>query len=171
MPGLIDVQRSPELQATIIACKRVDADLRKAIFAASREAINPLWLPGLNRRATTKGQQMVIVKGARAAIRVDGFSLFAATSKKKLRGGLQPSTQWQAFEFGANTRVKKDVQTKSRLGKAYTVSKRINVQFPDRVKNGKVAFDTASEVGTKAVAAWVVAVVTTIVQATEGEAS
>jgi hypothetical protein len=165
---VIDVRRSPELQAAILACKRVDGDLRKAIYAASRQSVNALWVPALGRRARTLRAQRVIVKGARAAIRTDGFTLHAATSRRALSGGLVPATEWQGDEFGARTR-KATFTQRSRLGKSYRVSKTVNRQFPGRTKDGRIAFDAASEVGTKTVAAWVQAVVTTIVNATGGE--
>jgi hypothetical protein len=167
---VIDVRRSPELQAAILACKRVDAPLRKAIYAASRESVNALWKPALERRARSNRAQRVIVKGARAAIRTDGFSLMAATSRKALSGGLVPADEWQGDEFGARTR-KAEFTQRSRLGKTYRVSKTVNRQFPGRTREGRIAFDAASEVGTKTIAAWVTAVVTTIVNATGGERS
>lgn len=169
---MIDVRRSPELRAAIYACKRVDSDMRKAIYQATRESVNPLWTPALARRARTRLQQVVIVKGARVAVRTDGFSLMAATSRRPLRNGLIPADRpnWPAAEFGARNR-RAEVQTHSRLGKPYTVSKVLNRQFPGRTKDGQVAFDAASEVGTKTVRAWVLAVVQTIVNATGGKAS
>lgn len=171
---MIDVRRVPELQAAIIACRRVDTDLRKAIFAASRKSVNALWQPGLGRRARSVAATRVIVQGARAAIRVDGFSLLAATSKRALRNGLVPTHEWAGYEFGAHNH-KKTFEQKSRLGRSYSVTKTINKQFPARQPGarpaGLIAFDTASEVGTKTVAAWVQAVVTTIVNATGGERS
>lgn len=165
---MIDVRRSPELQAAILACRRVDADLRKAIFAASRKSVNALWQPGLGRRAHTAMAQRVIVKGARAAIRVDGFTLTAATSKRALSGGLVPTYDWPGLEFGARSR-KATFTQKSPLGRSYSVTKTVNRQFKGRTKDGQIAYDTASEVGTKTVAAWVEAVVTTIVNATGGK--
>lgn len=167
---MIDVARVPELQAAILACRRVDADLRKAIFAATRQSVNALWQPGLGRRARTTIEQRVIVKGARSAVRVDGFTLLAATSKRSLSGGLVPATEWQGAEFGARTR-KATFDQKSRLGRSYRVTKTVNRQFPGRQPHGRIAFETASEVGTKTVVAWVQAVVTTIVNATGGESS
>jgi len=167
---MIDARRSPELQAAILACKRVDADLRKAIYAATRQSVNALWLPALGRRAQSRGAQQVIVKGARAKVNTEGFSLMAATSRRNLSGGLTPTSQWQGFEFGA-TDKRKTFEQRSRLGRPYRVTKTVNRQFANRDKNGRIAYDAASEVGTKTVVAWVQAVVTTIVHATGGERS
>ena len=167
---MIDARRSPELQAAILACKRVDADLRKAIYAATRQSVNALWLPALGRRASSHMAQRVIVKGARAKVNTEGFSLMAATSRRNLSGGLTPAFQWQGVEFGANEK-RKTYEQRSRLGRTYQVSKTVNRQFPARQPAGRVAFDAASEVGTKTVVAWVQAVVTTIVTATGGERS
>lgn len=167
---MIDVQHSDELKAVILAMRRVDAPLRKAIYAASREKVNALWVPELSRRARTAAARLVIVKGARAAIRQDGFSLMAATSKRKLKGGLVPADEWAGFEFGARTR-KATFQARSPKGRSFERTTTVNRQFKGRQRQGQIAFDAASEVGTKTVAAWVVAVVTTIVHASKGEAS
>lgn len=166
---MIDVQHSDELRAVILAMKRVDAPLRKAIYAASREKVNALWLPALQRRAGTKMERLVIVKGARAAIRSDGFSLTAASSKRKLRNGLVPYVDYGGFEFGGNLH-KKTFEAHSPKGRAFERTTTTNRQFKPWTKDGRIAFDAISEVGTKTVAAWVIAVVTTIVQASEGEA-
>lgn len=165
---LIDVRRSPELQAAILAMRRVGPDLRKAVFAASRREVNALWLPALQRRAGRSMDRAIIVKGARAAVRVDGFQLMAATSRRPLRGGLVPTEQWAGAEFGARTRRATFEQTSPR-GKRYSVTKMVNRQFRGRQRDGQIAYDAASEVGTKTVAAWVTAIVQTLVNESQGE--
>lgn len=167
---LIDVRRSPELQAAILAMRRIDAPLRKAVFAASRREVNALWLPALQRRARNAMDQAVVVKGARAAVRVDGFQLTAATSRRKLSGGLVPAEDWAGVEFGARTTRRTFEQT-SPKGTRYSVTKTVNRQFRGRQRDGQIAYDAASEVGTKTVAAWVLAIVETLVDASQGEAT
>lgn len=155
---MLDVRRSPELQAAILAMKSADRDLRRDIYAEARARLGGEWVPALRQRATTRMQEAILIKGARTRVGTDGFRMVAASSRRKLRGGLIPSEQWAGAEFGARAR-RVTVQTHSRKGKAYTVTKTINRQFPSRVKDGRVVFDAASALGTRLVALWVRAIV------------
>lgn len=151
---MLDVRQSRELQAAILAMKAADRDLRLSIYKATRQELTPLWVPALNRRAATRMQQAVIVKGARIRVSTDGFSLMAATSRRALPGGLVPADEWAGSEFGARSR-RAQIATHSRNGTPYTVEKMINRQYLARVNAGRVAFDAASELGTTAVRVWV----------------
>lgn len=128
--------------------------MRLDIYRESRSQLSAEWVPALRRRAQTRQQQAVIVKGARIRTSPDGFSLLAATSNKALKGGLVPSREWAGNEFGARTR-RAEIRTRSRRGTPYTVRKMINRQFMARVNQGRVAFDAGSELITKAVRIWV----------------
>lgn len=166
---MLDVRQSRELQATILAMKAADRDLRLTIYKATRQEVSGLWVPALQRRASTRMQQRVLVKGARIRVSTDGFTLLAATSNRALPGGLVPSQEWAGSEFGARTR-RAQIATHSRAGTPYTVEKMINRQYMARVSQGRVAFDASSEVGTQAVRAWVRAVVDAYTEAAEGSA-
>ncbi|WP_130505079.1 hypothetical protein [Microterricola gilva] len=120
----------------------------------TRQEIGGRWKTAVESRASTNMERAIIVKGARARAGTDRFSLLAATSRKPLRGGLVPAFEWAGGEFGARSR-QAEVRTRSRKGKAYTAKKWINRQFKGRVKEGRIAYDAASEIGTWAVAQWV----------------
>ena len=154
---MLDVRQSPELQAALLAFKLASRELKTTLRTGSRQAINAEWVPALTSRAGTF-QTKVLVKGARAKVGNEGFSLTAATSSKALSGGLIPSQQWAGAEFGA-TPKKQTITTRSRKGKAYTMTRTINRQFAARTKQGRVVFDAASTVGTTAVRLWVRAIV------------
>lgn len=164
---MLDVRQSRELQAAILAMKAADRDLRLDIYKASRSELSSLWVPALQRRAATRMQEAVLVKGARIRVSTDGFSLLAATSRRALKGGLVPADEWAGSEFGARTR-RAQIATHSRSGTPYTVEKMINRQFMARVREGRVAFDAASELGTIAVRVWVRTIVDRYVAASEG---
>lgn len=166
---MLDVRASRELQAAVLAMKAAGRDLRLAIYKESRGQLMSEWVPALQRRATTRQQQAVIVKGARVRTSPDGFSLMAATSRRPLKGGLIPSDRWQGAELGARTR-RAEFTTHSRKGTPYTVRKIINRQFLARVKYGRVAFDASSELVTKAVRIWVRVIVDKYREAVEGRA-
>lgn len=155
---MLDVRQSPELQAALLAIKGAERSLRLDINREARSRVNPVWREALAARATRSLDQAIITKGARVTVGSDRITLNAATSGKELRGGLEPSSQWQAEEFGMHNRLA-EIRTHSPLGKAYTVRKVIGRQFPGRQKAGRVAFNAASVTGTKIVVIWLETVV------------
>lgn len=140
---MLDVRGSRELQATILALRQAQRGIRLDINKDARGRIRPLWQSELNARATASDR---------------GVTVHAATSRRPLSGGLVPSLQWAGAEFGARTK-RVEVAQRSRAGRSYRRPLTINRQFPGRQQQGMVAFDAASEVGTKLVAIWVHTVV------------
>lgn len=151
---MLDVQRSPELQAAILGMKQADRQVRLDINKEARRTIGPQWIQALQSRSQSRIDDVILVKGARVAVGARQVTLKAATSKKPLSGGLIPSVNWPAAEFGMRTR-RATIETKSPKGNKYQVTKSIGRQFPSRRKEGRVAFDASSAVGTKLVALWV----------------
>lgn len=151
---MLDVRRSPELQATILSLRRAQRDVRLDINKAARGKLSPLWKQELNARARSNLEREVIATGARAAASDRGVTLHAATRRRPLSGGLVPSLEWAGAEFGANTR-RIQVSQRSRGGTRYTRPLTINNQFDARSSDGQVAFAAASDTGTKLVALWV----------------
>lgn len=164
---MLDVRESPELQAAVIAMKRANKEVRLAIYRETRSVVGGLWTSELSSRAGDAFQQRVLVKGARVKVGTEGFSLMAATSTRALSGGLVPSQQYAGAEFGATPR-KAEIQTRSRKGTPYTVTKTIQRQFRSRTKQGRIAMASASKVGTRAVALWVKAIVDVYADAAGG---
>lgn len=161
---MLDVQKSPELQAAIFALKSVRADVRRDINKEARSKLGGLWVPALQRRAATSLEQRIILPGAKARAGGEGFSMVAASSSRKLRGGLVPAQDYAGAEFGATPKTA-TFQRRSRRGRVHQVTATVNRQFRGRSKNGRIAFDAASELGTKLVASWVVALVTILKKA------
>lgn len=150
---VLDVRRSRELQATVLALRSAERSIRLDLNKRSRSAINPLWRAAVNARATTTLERRVIASGVRATASDRGVSLLAATSGRPLSGGLVPSYQWFAAEMGMNiTRV-----TARRGSTTYPLW--VGAQWEQRSSHGQVGFAAASEVGTKLVALWVTTVV------------
>ena len=150
---MLDVRRSPELQAAILGLKQAEREVRLDIGKDARKSLRPLWTEALNGFVETRMDNRIIVKGARVAVGTRQVSLKAATSTKPLSGGLIPSEKWHVVELGAR-RHKKTIQARSKLGTLYTYSRTVNRQLPGRVKHGRVAFAAASIVGTKLVGIW-----------------
>ena len=157
---MLDVSKSPELQAAIYAMKSADRGLRLGIYATARERMVPLWVPELEKRAATDFDRAVIVKGARVSVGTEGFNVLAAQSGKALAGGFVPNLQWYADEFGAR-RHKVTFTQRSRKGTRYERTETVGRQLPGRVKDGRIGFASASAIGTQLVGVWVVAIVDT----------
>lgn len=155
---MLDVRNSPELQAVVLLLKSAAAPVRKEMRAGARRALNELWKPELQSRATTRLQSRVLVGGARSKVQSDTFTMLAATSKRSLSGGLTPAEQWHGAEFGATPRTV-EVRVRGRNRR-----QRINAGFGARNKRGKVVYPAAREIGPKIVAAWVRGVVRGLAQ-------
>lgn len=151
---MLDVQKSRELQATILALRSSRRDIRQGINKSARQKLNPLWKHELDARAHNKLERRVILAGARVAATDRGVTLWAANSTRALRGGLVPKWDWPGVEFGANPR-RVTVTQRSRSGRSYTRPLWINRQFQARQQDGMIAFDAASVTGTRLVALWV----------------
>jgi hypothetical protein len=165
---VLDVRKSPELQAAILGMKRANKEVRLEIYKRSRAQLGNQWVPALQSRASGAFEQRVLVKGARTKVSTEGFSMVAATSNKKLSGGLVPSSEYAGAEWGARTR-RDTFQQRSPKGTPYTVTKTINRQFRGRQKEGQIVMESASKLGTRLVALWVQIIVTTYRDAMNGE--
>lgn len=165
---MIDARKSPELQAALLAVKRAGPELRKDIYSDARAELGAAWLPALQQRAQTSLERRVLLKGARVRVGTDGFRVMAATSNKLLSGGLMPSVDWPGAEFGART-FKGSYQRRSPGGKIHQVQRTLNRQFRGRSRDGRIAFDAASEIGTKLVASFVTTIVRVIRRAAQAE--
>lgn len=151
---MLDVLRSPQLQAAILAMKQADRGIRTDINKSARQKASAIWTEAIRARAETRLDIRVMLPGARVAVGTRQITARAATSKKPLRGGLVPAINWTSTEFGTPKR-KKTFSTHSRTGTAYQVTRIVGAAFPSRRKNGRIGFDAASELGTKLVALWV----------------
>lgn len=155
---MLDVRRSPELQGVILILKTADRSVRKEMRAAARRELNELWKPALERFATTPLQTKVLVRGARAKVQSDTFTLVAATSRRALSGGLVPVNRWQGAEFGATPKqVSVTIRGKQR-------KQTIGRNFGPRQPRGKVVYPAIRKVGPRVVAAWVNGVVKGLAQ-------
>lgn len=165
---MIDVGRSRELTAVILTFKTAPARVRSEMKKEARKELNRLWKPELERRATTRQQKRVLVTGARAKVGSDTFSMLAATSRRRLSGGLLPNTQWPGAEFGMSPRLT-TVRARSRKGVSFTYRRRTGNQFPNRRKKGYVVYPAARDTGQRVVAGYVVGAVRGLLNSTEME--
>ena len=150
----IDVQQSRELQAAILALRAARREIQTNINRDARNQVRPLWAQALNSRAHTRMERALIVERNTASAPQKGVQLKAAWGGD-LPGGLDPSTGWPGAEFGARSKRVEKGDVSKRTGRPYKRGQVIQRQFRGRTAEGQIAFDAASELGTKLVAIWV----------------
>lgn len=154
------------LKAAVLAFKAADRGLRKDINDATRATFNQPFKSGITQRAATRLEQRVLVPGARVAAG-NPPEFVAATSKRRLRGGLVPDTYGKAVEFGYAHDVETTYSRRSVKGNVHQVTRHTQRQLPRRRKNGPV-WSTVAEFGGRAASLWVQLIVKTYYDAAEG---
>lgn len=133
----LDVRRSRELQAAILATRQAERDIRLDINATARRELKPVWADALRGHVDTRLEARTLLPGARIAVGARNITVHAATSKKPLSGGLVPAVDYAPIEWGS---------AKHR-------------QFRGRRRDGYVVGPAAAAVITRAIALWVALVV------------
>lgn len=163
---MLSVRGSRELQAIVLAIRGARSDLRNDLNRATRETFNPVWRAELAQRARTSADRKVIVQGARILPGNPPVAV-AATSRRRLRGGLVPVEQWHALEFGAGQDTVTTYTRTSVKGKAHQVSRHTRHQLPPRYRKGRVAFPAMHDLAPRVTALWVQLVVRRFAEAVE----
>jgi hypothetical protein len=155
---VLDVLKSPELQAAILGMRAARKNIAADINKRTRSEVKPLWQAELARHADDTMDYRTMVPNARVAVSTRQVSLVAGTSGRAFSGGFTPKFNWPAREYGMhNHRVQ--VQTRSRKGKTYTRTTTIGTQHPRRRKKGRIAGPAAGDVGHRIVSIWVANIV------------
>jgi hypothetical protein len=153
------------LQAAVLAFKVADRGLRKEINDATRTTFNAPWRSAIATRARTPLESRVLVPGARVAAGNPPVFV-AATSKRRLRGGLVPDTGGAPVEFGAADRVV-TYSRRSPRGNVHKVTRHTRRQLPRSRRAGPV-WGAVAEFGGRAASLWVQMIVRTYYKAADG---
>ena len=151
---MISVRDHDELKAVVLALKAADRDLRSDINRATRETLNPVWRGLVETHATYKRDHAILAKGARIKAGNPPVAV-AASSRRKLRGGLIPANQWHAVEFGANRDETRTYQRRSPKGTVHKVTRHTRRQLPPRYRKGTTVYPAFAEFAPRAVSLWV----------------
>lgn len=163
---MISVFGSREIRAVVLAIKLASRDLRNDLNRATRETMNPVWRSLVEQHAVTPLDRAVIAKGARILPGNPPVAV-AATSRRRLKGGLVPADKWHAVEFGADRDKTTTYDRKSPRGTVHSVTRHTARQLPDRRRDGRVAFRAFAEIAPRMVALWVQLVVKKYAEAAE----
>lgn len=163
---MLSVLGSQQLRAAVLALKVARRDVRNDIARATRQTFNPVWRDEVAKRARTPLERRVIAAGARIAAGNPPAAV-AATSKRKLPGGLVPVESWQAVEFGAARSTVTTYTRRSVNGKSHKVTRHTTRQLPARNRRGRIAYPALEAVAPRLAALWVSIIVRKFNEAVE----
>jgi hypothetical protein len=163
---VLSVRGSRELKAVALALKAARRDVRNDINKATRATLGPVWKAEIANRARTSLDRKVLAQGARIAAG-NPPTLVAATSTRRLKGGLIPVESWHAVEFGADRAAVTTYTRASVKGNSHKVTRHTRRQLPPRYRKGRVVFPAAAELAARATALWVQLVVRVFNEAVE----
>lgn len=164
----ISVWESRELQAAILGLKRADRSIQREVSKHTRQVVLPEWRKAVAEQAQTRLEHRVLVDTARAKVSAQNVTLTSATVGRKLRGGLNPKTDYAAAEWGGNPN-KVTFESTSRRGKRFKVTRNTHAQLRAHVRKGRVVYPAAREIIPRIASLWVQTIVRTFHEAIEGK--
>lgn len=151
----ISVFESKELQATLLALRGFDKDLKKQIRTHTKRIAQPQWQKSVREHAETRLEQRVLADTARVQVSDQNVMLRSAHIGRALTGGLKPSENWAGVEFGGDQEKASTYSATSRTGTSYKVTRRTRRQLRPRKKTGYAVFPAAADMIPKIAALWV----------------
>lgn len=153
---MLSVRDSRELQATVLAIKGADRELRREINRATVQTGNAIWKPLVEAHASRPMDARVLTAGAR----IKGGNpptAIAASSRRAIGKGrrLVPAEHWHAWEFGANREDTTTYQRRSPRGTVHQVTRRTKRHLPPRTRGGRVVYPAFAEAAPRMVSLWV----------------
>lgn len=165
----IPVGASRELQALLLALRGARKDVATEVRKHSREVIGPVYRRELAERVSSRLETRVIYDSARASVSNQNIRLTAATSKRRLSGGLIPARDYGAVEYGMNSGRQMDVSATSSKGKTYSYTRSSGSRFRPNRRQGYVFWPTVANIAPRIVSLWVQTAVRTLGDAIDGK--
>ncbi len=165
----IPVGASRELQALLLALRGARTDVNRQVRQHSREVIGPVYKRELAERVTSRVETRVIYDSARASVSNQNVRLTAATSKRKLSGGLVPARDFSAVEFGMNSGKTVDVTATSTRGKRYSYTRSMGSRFRPNRRGGYVFYPSIANIAPRIISLWIQTAVRTLGDAIDGK--
>lgn len=165
--AVISVRGDDRLKAAVLAVKAANRDLRSRLNKATVATIGPVWATEVTSRALTSLDRAALAKGSRVKAGNPPTAV-AASSTKRLRGGLLPADQWAPVEFGGNQGKVTTYDRVSVKGHRHKVTRHTARQLPPANRAGRVVFPAFAEVAPRTVALWVQLIVRVYNEAVNG---
>lgn len=154
MAGRISIVASRPLRVVATAMKRLPSENKKQIKTQTRLVIAPEWRKAVEAEAASDLERRVIASTARVAVSDRNVTLRAGGSGRALRGGLIPSRDNRAVEFGGGRERKVTYASRSRRGKAYQVTRHTQRQLPPFRRQGYVFYPAVAKMTPRIAALW-----------------
>lgn len=158
---MISVRDHDALRATVLVLRNLERPVVAEINKRTRETLSPLWTGLVETHAQRHVDTLVLAKGARIKTGNPPMAV-AATSRRRLPGGLVPADQFHVREFGGNRDAVKTYNRKSKNGGTHKVTRHTSRQLPPRYRKGRVIWPAFAEFAPRATSLWVQTVVRTV---------
>ncbi|WP_404311298.1 hypothetical protein LG314_07925 [Agrococcus terreus] len=169
----MDVLSNRRLQATLLALRTVDKDVRARVRQTTRQALAPDFTRQMAERTASSNQPRlqgaVLVRTARIVTSDQNIRMKSAASTRRLSGGLQPSVHGKAIEFGSNRNKDTRYSRRSPKGKRHTVTRNAQNQLPTRRQKGWAFYPAVNDLSPRFLALWVQTAIRTVHEAWEGK--
>ena len=160
MPARVQLRGLAEFQARAARLENLDPAIRRNLEAHAVPVVPAIWSPSnvLSHARTRQDRAMLA-----------GSSVRATRTTVRMRAATDPKVRgiWYAFEFGAGRRKWHTYQ--GRRGQArFSVTRRTQMQLPERDPKGRVLYRFGKEATRRVMALYTQTIVRTIHDALEG---
>lgn len=167
---MIDVRDHRELQAVVLAMKRLEPTVKKDISKATRDELNPLWKSLVAANASSQFEAKLLVPGTRIAAgnppRAVAASSVRGIGKTK---ELKPAEHYWLAEFGGYSTDKTTYVRSEKDGGRHKVTRRTKTGLPKRIRKGRAVYPAFAEMAPRAVSLWTQIVIRCTHEAFEGK--
>lgn len=165
---------SEEVRAASLGLRIAKTELRKQIYARTRNTITPEWQRSIGEKISEHGgsrlASIVLANTARVQVGYNGVKLTSATQSKKLSGGLVPNQNWPTVEFGSTGSKGTVMAIQGRRGATnYTYKRRVLTWSRPYRRGGWFVYPAGNEMAKRYIALWVSTVARTLHDAVEGK--
>jgi len=167
---VISVHDSNRLKAVALVMRGLERPVVREINTRTRDELGPLWKSLVELHAQQHVDFQVLAKGARLKPG-NPPQVIAASSRRRMAGGLIPAEQFHIREFGGTRDALTTYSRRGRRGGTHQVTRHTARQLPPRYRKGRVVWPAFAEFAPRAVSLWVQTVVRTVMDAVDKEAN
>lgn len=165
----IDVKASRELQAVLLAVRRVPKELSAQIRQQTKGMLAPEWQKAMRENASTRLEHRVLSDTSRVSVSNQNVRISAAGLKRSATSGLSPSVVGRAVEFGADREKTSTYDRRSPKGTRHKVTRRTRRHLRPANGKGYVFYPAAANIIPRLASLWVQTTVRVLAEAFEGK--
>jgi hypothetical protein len=164
----VSAYSSRELLTVLRGLRNLDREARKHARGSLRTMAAQAWQELLSSKAATTLERLVLVATARVKVSDQNVRLTSAAIGRSRSGGLKPSEEYGAIEWGADRGKQRRVRSQRR-GTDYTSTRHTTRQLEPNKRAGRVVYPAAAEIIPRILAMYVQTFVRSIHEALEGK--